>query len=118
MRRINEALLGKWKGIFSLFMLAAFILSSCSKPEPAVTPPVNAKSFIKIAASGEQRAEALRLSEVFRARVIDISPQSFVFELTGTPVKIDAFVEMMIPLGLVELSRTGVVAIGRGAEPT
>lgn len=75
-------------------------------------------ALIKIAASGEQRAEALRLSEVFRARVIDISPQSFVFELTGTPVKIDAFVEMMIPLGLVELSRTGVVAIGRGAEPT
>lgn len=75
-------------------------------------------ALVKIAASGDQRAEALRLAEVFRARVIDISPQSFVFELTGTSVKIDAFVEMMIPIGLVELSRTGVVAIGRGAEPT
>lgn len=75
-------------------------------------------ALIKIASSGEQRAEALRLAEVFRARVIDISPQSFVFELTGTPVKIDAFVEMMIPLGLVELSRTGVVAIGRGVDAT
>ncbi len=75
-------------------------------------------ALIKIASSGEQRAEALRLAEVFRARVIDISPQSFVFELTGTPVKIDAFVEMMIPIGLVELARTGVVAIGRGAEVT
>ncbi|MFO1494030.1 MAG: acetolactate synthase small subunit [Lysobacterales bacterium] len=75
-------------------------------------------ALIKIASSGEQRAEALRLAEVFRARVIDISPQSFVFELTGTPVKIDAFVEMMIPNGLVELSRTGVVAIGRGADAT
>ncbi|MCB1601175.1 MAG: acetolactate synthase small subunit, partial [Xanthomonadales bacterium] len=75
-------------------------------------------ALVKIAATGDQRAEALRLAEVFRARVIDISPQSFVFELTGTPVKIDAFVEMMIPIGLVELSRTGVVAIGRGAEPT
>lgn len=75
-------------------------------------------ALIKVASSGEQRAEALRLAEVFRARVIDISPASFVFELTGTPVKIDAFVEMMLPLGLVELSRTGVVAIGRGAEAT
>ena len=75
-------------------------------------------ALVKIAATGEQRAEALRLAEVFRARVIDISPQSFVFELTGTPVKIDAFVEMMIPIGLVELARTGVVAIGRGAEAT
>ncbi|HWS26021.1 MAG TPA: acetolactate synthase small subunit, partial [Xanthomonadales bacterium] len=75
-------------------------------------------ALVKIAATGENRAEALRLAEVFRARVIDISPQSFVFELTGTPVKIDAFVEMMIPIGLVELARTGVVAIGRGAEAT
>ena len=75
-------------------------------------------ALVKIAATGENRAEALRLAEVFRARVIDISPASFVFELTGTPVKIDAFVEMMIPIGLVELSRTGVVAIGRGAEAT
>jgi acetolactate synthase-1/3 small subunit len=75
-------------------------------------------ALVKIAATGENRAEALRLAEVYRARVIDISPQSFVFELTGTPVKIDAFVEMMIPIGLVELSRTGVVAIGRGSEAT
>ena len=75
-------------------------------------------ALVKIAATGENRAEALRLAEVFRARVIDISPASFVFELTGTPVKIDAFVEMMIPIGLVELSRTGVVAIGRGADAT
>ena len=75
-------------------------------------------ALVKIAATGDQRAEALRLAEVFRARVIDISPASFVFELTGTPVKIDAFVEMMIPIGLVELARTGVVAIGRGAEAT
>mgnify|MGYP002787511960 FL=1 len=50
--------------------------------------------------------------------MIDISPQSFVFELTGTSANIDAFVEMMIPLGLVEQARTGIVAIGRGAEAT
>ncbi len=73
-------------------------------------------ALIKVAGEGDRRAEALRLSEVFRARVIDITHTSFIFELTGTPEKTDAFVELMIPLGMVEYSRTGVVAIGRGAE--
>ncbi|MCB1606274.1 MAG: acetolactate synthase small subunit [Xanthomonadales bacterium] len=73
-------------------------------------------ALIKVAGEGDRRAEALRLSEVFRARVIDITHTSFIFELTGTPEKIDAFVDLMIPLGMVEYSRTGVVAIGRGAE--
>ncbi len=73
-------------------------------------------ALIKVAGSGDQRVEALRLSEAFRARVIDTTHSSFVFELTGAPAKIDAFMELMIPLGLVELSRTGVVAISRGAE--
>ena len=75
-------------------------------------------ALVKVAGTGEQRAEMLRLSDVFRARVIDITHTSFTFELTGSPVKIDAFVDLMIPLGLVELSRTGVVAIGRGDEAT
>ncbi len=73
-------------------------------------------ALVKIAGTGESRNEALRLSEVFRARVIDITHSSFIFELTGTPEKIDAFIELLIPLGLVETSRTGVVAISRGAE--
>jgi acetolactate synthase-1/3 small subunit len=75
-------------------------------------------ALIKVTSSGDPRAEALRLSEVFRARVIDITHSSFVFELTGAPQKIDAFVELMIPLGLVELGRTGVVALSRGGEAT
>lgn len=75
-------------------------------------------ALVKVSGSGEQRAEMLRLSNVFRAHVIDITHTSFTFELTGSPTKIDAFVELMIPLGLVELSRTGVVAIGRGGEAT
>jgi len=74
-------------------------------------------ALVKVSGTGETRAEALRLSEVFRARVIDITHSSFVFELTGTQEKIDAFVDLLIPLGLVEFSRTGVVAISRGAEP-
>jgi acetolactate synthase-1/3 small subunit len=73
-------------------------------------------ALIKVAGAGDRRVEALRLSEAFRARVIDTTHSSFVFELTGAPTKIDAFVDLMKPLGLVEVSRTGVVAISRGAE--
>ena len=73
-------------------------------------------ALIKVANTGEQRVEALRLGEAFRARVIDITHSSHVFELTGAPSKIDAFLDLMKPLGLVEISRTGVVAIARGPE--
>ena len=65
---------------------------------------------------GEHRSEALRLSEAFRAKVIDATIESFIFELTGSPAKIDDFVELMRPIGLVEVSRTGVAAITRGAK--
>lgn len=73
-------------------------------------------ALIKCVGEGDLRAEALRLSKVFRARVIDITHTSFTFEVTGSPIKIEAFIELMIPLGLVELSRTGIVAISRGIE--
>jgi len=73
-------------------------------------------ALIKVVGEGDLRAEALRLSKVFRARVIDITHTSFTFEVTGSPVKIEAFIELMVPLGLIELSRTGVVAISRGIE--
>ncbi|TNE36742.1 MAG: acetolactate synthase small subunit [Alphaproteobacteria bacterium] len=73
-------------------------------------------ALVKVVGTGEKRVESLRLSEAFRARVIDTTHSSFVFELTGAPSKIDAFVNLMRPLGLVEVSRTGVVAIGRGAS--
>ncbi len=74
-------------------------------------------ALIKVASTGEKRVEALRLADAFRARVVDSTSQSFVFELTGSTTKIDAFIDLMKGLGLVELSRTGVVAIARGAEP-
>ncbi len=73
-------------------------------------------ALVKVAGTGERRVEALRLSNAFRARVIDTTHTSFVFEVTGTPSKIDAFVGLMRPLGLVDVSRTGVVAIARGSE--
>ncbi|MGM0585012.1 MAG: acetolactate synthase small subunit [Pseudomonadota bacterium] len=73
-------------------------------------------ALVKVACTGEARVEALRLSQVFRASVVDTTLNSFVFELTGAPEKIDAFVELMAPLGLVDLARTGVAAITRGPE--
>jgi acetolactate synthase-1/3 small subunit len=75
-------------------------------------------ALVKVAGSGEKRVEAMRVSQVFRAKALDTTHSSFVFEITGAPGKIDAFVELMRPLGLVEVSRTGVAAISRGAEAT
>ncbi|MBV9221928.1 MAG: acetolactate synthase small subunit [Methylobacteriaceae bacterium] len=74
-------------------------------------------AMIKVAGKGDSRVEALRLADAFRARVIDATTESFVFELTGRTDKIDQFVELMRPLGLIEVSRTGVAAISRGPEP-
>ena len=73
-------------------------------------------SLIKVRGQGADRVEALRVADIFRARVIDTTHESFVFELTGAPSKIDKFVDLMTPLGLVEISRTGVLSITRGAE--
>lgn len=73
-------------------------------------------ALIKVAGTGDARVEALRLCDVFRAKVVDSTLESFVFELTGAPDKIDAFVELMAPLGLRDVARTGVAAIKRGPE--
>jgi acetolactate synthase-1/3 small subunit len=73
-------------------------------------------ALVKVAGKGDARVEALRLSEAFRARVIDATPESFIFEITGNSEKIDAFIDLMTPLGLQEASRTGVAALSRGPE--
>jgi acetolactate synthase I/III small subunit len=73
-------------------------------------------AMVKVRGKGEQRMEMLRLADAFRARVIDATNESFVFEITGASDKVDSFVNLMLPLGLVEISRTGVVAISRGPE--
>jgi acetolactate synthase-1/3 small subunit len=72
-------------------------------------------ALIKVAGKGEPRIESLRLADVFRARVVDSTTESFVYEITGSAEKLDAFIALMEPLGLVEVSRTGGVAIARGA---
>ena len=73
-------------------------------------------ALVKVAGRGEQRIEALRLADVYRARVVDATTASFVFEVTGGTEKIDKFVELMREVGLVEVARTGIVAISRGSE--
>jgi acetolactate synthase-1/3 small subunit len=72
-------------------------------------------ALVKVAGKGDKRIEALRLAEIFRAQVIDTSTEHFVFEITGRPSKIETFIQIMTELGLVEVSRTGIAAIGRGA---
>ena len=71
-------------------------------------------ALFKVFAKGEKRVESLRLADVFRAKVVDSTLLSFTFELTGTPEKIDAFADLMVPLGLKEIARTGVAALSRG----
>jgi len=70
--------------------------------------------LLKVVGKGENRMEALRLADAFRARVVDATTESLVFEMTGAGDKLDAFIELMRPIGLKEVSRTGVVAIARG----
>ena len=74
-------------------------------------------ALIKVSGEGESRVESLRIADIFRAHVVDSTNESFVFEIVGSTDKLDAFIDLMKPLGLVDVSRTGVVAIARGAEP-
>jgi len=73
-------------------------------------------ALVKVAGTGEKRVESLRIADIFRARVLDSTNESFVFEIVGDTGKLNAFIELMRPLGLIDVSRTGVVAIARGVE--
>ncbi|GAB4299089.1 MAG: acetolactate synthase small subunit [Desulfuromonadia bacterium] len=73
-------------------------------------------ALVKVTAEDDQRAEVLRIVDIFRAKIIDVTPRSYTIEATGAPAKIDAILELLRPLGLKELVRTGAVAIGRGAK--
>ncbi|MBI4048081.1 MAG: acetolactate synthase small subunit [Devosia nanyangense] len=73
-------------------------------------------ALIKVKGTGEHRSETLRLADAFRAQVVDATTESFVFEVTGKSSKIDSFIALMVPLGLVEVVRTGLAAISRGPD--
>ncbi|HEX2582481.1 MAG TPA: acetolactate synthase small subunit [Dongiaceae bacterium] len=72
--------------------------------------------LIKVVGQGDKRVEAMRIADIFRARVVDATIESFIFEITGASEKLNAFIALMRPLGLTEISRTGIVAIARGAQ--
>ena len=74
-------------------------------------------ALVKVKSTGEPRVESLRVAEIFRARVVDSTSESFVFEIVGDTGKLDAFINLMGPLGLMDVSRTGVAAIARGSRP-
>jgi acetolactate synthase-1/3 small subunit len=73
-------------------------------------------ALIKVLGEGTERVEALRIADIFRARVVDSTIESFVFEITGASEKVDAFIELMRPIGLIEICRTGVAAVARGKQ--
>ena len=73
-------------------------------------------AMVKVAGTGEKRVEALRIADAFRARIVDTGISSFIFEITGKSEKVEQFISLMVPLGLVEVARTGVAGITRGAE--
>ena len=73
-------------------------------------------ALVKVAGTGEKRVEALRIADIYKAEVVDAGLDYFIFEIHHRSDKVDRFIELMGPLGLVEQSRTGVVAISRGAE--
>jgi acetolactate synthase-1/3 small subunit len=72
-------------------------------------------ALVKVSGTGDRRVEALRIADIFRARVVDSTNESFVFEIVGKTTKLNAFIGLMQPLGLADVARTGVVAIARGA---
>jgi acetolactate synthase-1/3 small subunit len=73
-------------------------------------------ALVKVTGVGEPRVEALRIADIFRARAVDSTTESFIFEITGTSEKIDAFINLMEPVGMVEICRTGVASMSRGQE--
>jgi acetolactate synthase-1/3 small subunit len=83
---------------------------------PSGQPIERELALVKVAGKGEKRIEALRLAEIFRASVVDTSTEHFVFEITGKSTKIEQFIAIMRELGLVEVSRTGIAAMARGAQ--
>ncbi len=92
-------------------LVPVYRVADLSKDGPHVAREM---ALIKVVAGGEARSESLRIADAFRARVVDTTTGSFVFELTGSIEKIDAFIELLRPLGLAEVSRTGIAAIARG----
>lgn len=94
-------------------MVPVYLVNDLTTDGPSVEREL---ALLKVRGQGAQRVEALRLADIFRAKVVDSTLESFVFEITGVPEKVDAFADLLRPLELVEVARTGVVGISRGSE--
>lgn len=94
-------------------LVPVFKVSDLTIDGPAVEREM---ALIKVVSTGDKRVESLRIADIFRAGVVDSTNKSFVFEITGATEKINAFIKLMEPLGLIDVSRTGVVAIARGEK--
>ncbi len=88
-------------------------VSNLTKAGPAVEREL---ALVKVGGTGMNRIETMRIGEMLRARAVDIRTDSIIFEITGTSEKVDAFIGLMRTLGLIEIARTGVVAVSRGGE--
>lgn len=94
-------------------MVPVYLVSDLTIDGPSVEREL---ALLKVRGQGAQRVEALRLADIFRAKVVDSTLESFVFEITGVPEKVDAFADLLRPLELVEVARTGVVGMSRGSQ--
>jgi acetolactate synthase-1/3 small subunit len=83
----------------------------------AAAAVVREMAFVKVAAPADRRSELLQLCNTFRARVVDVGPSSIIVETTGAPEKLDGLIEVLRPFGILEMVRTGAVAMLRGQEP-
>ena len=124
--RVADGAHGSRPGIRRLVLVAVFVCAACGLVYELALIALGSYltgssierelAMVKVRGGGDHRVEALRLADAFRARVIDATTESFVFEITGNSSKISQFIDLMRPLGLVEVSRTGVAAITRGPE--
>src|ERR1700722_8477667 len=100
--------------VANVYKLVNVLLVDDITHQPAI---IRDLALIKVAAMPEARSQVLELANVFRARVMDVAPESITIEITGTEDKIDRLLDVLQPLGLLEVVRTGQVAMRRGARP-
>jgi len=99
----------------NLYKLVNVLLVENISHQPAI---VRDLAMIKVAATHDARSHVLELASVFRARVVDVSPESLTIEITGAEDKIDGLLEVLRPYGVIEMVRTGIVAMRRGNSPS
>jgi acetolactate synthase-1/3 small subunit len=98
----------------NLYKLVNVLLVENITNQPAI---IRDLAMIRVAVTHEARSHVLELANVFRARVVDVAPESLTIEITGAEDKIDGLLELLRPYGVLEMVRTGIVAMRRGSKP-